>query len=343
MKMDKDTQSRKWQITINNPISKGFTHENIDSLLKGFKSLLYFCMSDEIGNECSTIHTHIYVCFSSGVRFSTLLKKFEGAHFEMARGTSSQNRDYVFKTGKWKNSDKSETTIEGTQEEYGELPVERPGRRSDLDDLYDMIRQGYDDYEIMEQMPDKMLCLDKIQKAREVLRSKQYEDVERDVEVIYSYGDTGTGKTSSVYKAHGYRDVCMITNYRGHAFDDYRGQDVLLFEEFRSSLYLDDMLKYLDRYPIMLPARYGNKVASYTKVYINSNIPLIAQYPNVQKFEPTSWAAFLRRISRVRIFRYDGVQEMTVKEYMRDFVRMTESEERTSLFKDDFKQGELDL
>lgn len=342
--MNLDTKSRKWQITINNPVDKGYTHDYIIEQLKGLKSILYFCMSDEIGLECKTCHTHVYACFHSAVRFSTLLKRFEGAHFEMARGTSEQNRDYVFKSGKWKNCEKGETSIEGTQEEYGELPVERPGHRSDLDDLYDMIRQGMDDYEILEQMPDKMLCLDKIQKAREVLRSKQYEDVERDIEVIYSYGDTGTGKTSSVYKAHGYREVCMITNYRGHAFDDYRGQDVLLFEEFRSSLYLDDMLKYLDRYPIMLPARYGNKVASYTKVYINSNIPLIAQYPNVQKFEPASWVAFLRRITKVRVFRHDGIQEMTVKEYMRDFVRMTESEERAAPFKDEnYEQGTLSL
>lgn len=342
--MEKDTQSRKWQITINNPLGKDLSHDNIKAKLHSMKSLLYYCMSDEIGKECHTIHTHIYVCFSSAVRFSTLLNKFDGAHFEMARGTSEQNRDYVYKSGKWKNNEKGETSIEGTQEEYGELPVERPGRRSDLDDLYDMIRQGLDDYEILEQMPDKMLCLDKIQKAREVLRARKYEDVERDIEVIYSYGDTGTGKTSSVFKAHGYKEVCMITNYRGHAFDDYRGQDVLLFEEFRSSLYLDDMLKYLDRYPIMLPARYGNKVASYTKVYINSNIPLTAQYPNVQKFEPASWQAFLRRINKVRIFRHDGIREMTVDEYIHDFVHMTESEERAVPFKSEkIVQESLDL
>ena len=56
----KDTQSRKWQITINNPVEKGFTHESIRVILFSMKSVVYWCMSDEIG-ENETYHTHIYL------------------------------------------------------------------------------------------------------------------------------------------------------------------------------------------------------------------------------------------------------------------------------------------
>ena len=56
----------------------------------------------------------------------------------------------------------------------------------------------------------------------------------------------------------------------------------MLFEEFRSSLPIQDMLKYLEGYPLMLPCRYNNKAACYTKVFLISNIPLASQYPNVQ-------------------------------------------------------------
>ena len=59
------------------------------------------------------------------VRFSTLQKLFDGvAHLEAARGTSQQNRSYVAKEGKWQDSDKSETKIEGSFEEWGEIPEE---------------------------------------------------------------------------------------------------------------------------------------------------------------------------------------------------------------------------
>ena len=35
------TQSRKWQITINNPVEKGFTHDRLKEILAGMKSVIY--------------------------------------------------------------------------------------------------------------------------------------------------------------------------------------------------------------------------------------------------------------------------------------------------------------
>ena len=97
---------------------------------------------------------------------------------------------------------------------------------------------------------------------------------------------------------YGYSNVYQVTNYE-HPFDTYKGQDVIIFEEFRSSLKIDDMLKYLDGYPLMLPCRYADKVACFTKVFIISNIPLKQQYPNIQVDNPETWAAFRRRIHSV--------------------------------------------
>lgn len=56
--MGKDTQSRKWQLTINNPVEKGYTHDFIKSILSGLTSVIYWCMADEVGEQ-GTYHTHI--------------------------------------------------------------------------------------------------------------------------------------------------------------------------------------------------------------------------------------------------------------------------------------------
>ena len=111
----------------------------------------------------------------------------------------------------------------------------------------------------------------------------------------YIWGAPGVGKTRTVMEKHGYRNVYRVANY-AHPFDGYKGQSVILFDEFRSSIPLTEMLSYLDGYPISLPCRYADKTACYTAVYIVSNIPLEKQYPNVQLLEPSSWQAFLRRI-----------------------------------------------
>lgn len=55
--MAKDSQSRKWQVTINNPQEKGYTHERLKETLAAMKSVIYWCMADEIG-ENGTYHTH---------------------------------------------------------------------------------------------------------------------------------------------------------------------------------------------------------------------------------------------------------------------------------------------
>lgn len=80
-----------YQLTINNPVDHGFSHEEIKSkLINDFTTLKYFCMTDEKGT-CD--HTHIYVVFTSRVRLSKVKKSFPCAHIEVAHGTAQQNVD----------------------------------------------------------------------------------------------------------------------------------------------------------------------------------------------------------------------------------------------------------
>ena len=98
---EKNTQSRKWQLTINNPIDKGLTHDNLKSIITNdnFKSLEYWAMCDEIGLEEKTPHTHIFVYCRNGIRFDRVKKLIPTAHIEFCKGTCQQNRDYIRKEG----------------------------------------------------------------------------------------------------------------------------------------------------------------------------------------------------------------------------------------------------
>lgn len=292
-----DKQSRKWLLTINNPKDLNLTHEGIKTTLSGMKSVVYWCMADEIGEQ-GTYHTHLYIACSSGLRASTLHKKFTGAHRDIARGTSQENKDYVTKSGKWSVTKKAETSVDGTFEEWGEMPIERQGSRTDIADLYSMIKDGLTDYEILEQSPDYLLQIDKIDKVRQTVRQETYKNQWRSLTVTYIWGDTGSGKTRGVMEKYGYENVYRVTDYL-HPWDSYHGQDVVVFEEFRSSQRIGDMLNYLDGYPLELPCRYNNKYACYTQVYIISNIPISQQYTQLQIDSLESYHAFLRRINSV--------------------------------------------
>ena len=309
----KDIQSRKWQITINNPMEHSLDHEKLKELLAQIKPVTYWCMADEQGLEANTYHTHIYILCSSAVRFSRLKKLFPTAHIEKALGSTEENRNYVFKIGKWKNDKKAETQVPDTMEEYGELPVEGQGKRTDLMILYEMIKDGLSNYEILERCSDYLTKIDTIERVRQTVREEQYKTVFRELEVTYIYGATATGKTRSVMERYGYENIYRVTDYQ-HPFDNYKGQDIIIFEEFRSSLRIGDMLNYLDGYPVELPCRYVNKIACYTKVYLISNISLTMQYECVQKEENETWKAFLRRIHKV--IHYTAPN--TYKEYLVD-------------------------
>lgn len=306
--MDDKSQSRKWQITINNPLDKGYTHDKIKDIVFSMKSVIYWCMADEIGVQ-GTHHTHIFLCSRGGIRFSTIKQKFDGGHFEFCNGTAQENMEYVSKTGKWEKDRKSETCCKGSFEEFGEMPVERRGKSPSYDDIYDMLKSGMSSMDILEQSPNLILQLDKLEVARQSFLREKYKSVRRELDVTYIYGPSRSGKTRSVMDKYGYDKVYRVTDYK-HPFDNYNGQDIIIFEEFRSSLRLEEMLNYLDNYPVELRCRYANKQALYTTVFVISNIALTDQYPGSDNRDLD---AFYHRFNRVRHFDKGGFQDYDIK------------------------------
>ncbi len=296
--MARSKSTRKYLLTINNPIDNGYSHERLRAILSEFSGVRYWCMCDEVGEQ-GTPHTHVYVVFKNCVMFETMLKRFYGVHIDPANGKHQENRDYVRKEGKWLDDAKHETNIPETFEEWGELPPDRSSRELQAEQIMQMIRDGMTNAEILEECPSAYNKIPHIEQTRQTLLAERYKDEWRQLEVTYLWGDTAAGKTRSVMEKYGYSAVYRVTDY-SHPFDGYKGQDVIIFEEFRSSLSIGDMLNYLDGYPLELPCRYANKVACYTKVYLISNIPLEQQYRNVQVDNPETWNAFRRRIKLVQ-------------------------------------------
>ena len=296
--MPRKPSSRKYLLTINNPIDHGFSHDRIQTILSEFPGMLYWCMCDEVGEQ-GTPHTHVYVVFKNSVMFDTMHKKFYGVHIDKANGSNKENRDYVRKEGKWSDDAKHETNKPETFEEWGELPPDRNKSETQAEQIVQMIRDGMTNAQILEQCPTAYSKMAHIEQTRQTLLEERYKDTWRDLTVTYLWGDPGAGKTRSIMEKYGYSNVYRVTSYDNHPFDGYKGQNVIVFEEFRSGIKIQDMLNYLDGYPLELPCRYANKVACYTKVYLISNIPLDKQYPNIQTDSPETWSAFCRRIHQI--------------------------------------------
>ena len=341
--MNDKTQSRKWLLTFNNPDKYEMDHGNIRAALSTIKDVTYWCMCDEVG-EKGTYHTHLFLYRKNTMRFSMVKNKFPTAHIDYCRGTCLENRDYIRKEGKHRETDKAETNLPATFEEYGECPVEEQGKRTDLAELYGMIKSGMTNFEILETNPNYMTQFDRIDYCRQIIREEEYKNKFRELIVEYWYGDPGTGKSSSIMKKYGgYENVYRVTNYK-YPFDGYHGQDVLVFEDFHDSLRLQDMLGYLDGYPLELPCRYHNKIACYTKVYITSNVAFEEQYRDIFRDSPKFFQAFRRRINRIKIFSKDGqISDYDMDDY--EHSRLLEGLEKENPFtsKEKYEQEKLDL
>ena len=326
--MARNRQSRKFLMTMNNPQDKGQSVESCLTKAESLSGLVYACAAMEIGAKEHTPHIHMFVVYKNPKAWDTMRRLIPHADWECCRGTSKQNRDYVFKLGKWIETEKGTTTVEGTQKEIGEMPEESICSKPELEFLYQLIQQGYTDIQIIDEYPEYMFDLSHIQRCRLIVIQEEYKNVWRDLEVTYIYGKTGAGKSRYVMETYGYSNVFRVTDYL-HPFDTYNGEDVILFEEFYSSLRIQDMLNYLDGYPLKLPARYSDKQACFTKVFISTNISLEKQYPNVQEDNKETWQAFLRRIKKVLVYTENDIQTYnSVEEYMNrsEYVSVSEEE-----------------
>lgn len=337
---EKDTQSRKWLLTINNPSEHDLTHDFIKLCLADDKRIEYWCMCDETGGKENTYHTHLYIYSHSPIRFSKIKKMFPIAHIDKAQGTSAQNRDYVGKLApehhrqpdgsySYQKDGKLHEGINhgDTFEEFGECPVEQPGKRTDLNVLYNLIKDGSSNFEILEHNPAYMNRLETIEKVRETLRYEEFKSKRRTkLYVEYWYGDPGTGKTSGVLNQYGDANVYMVTDYK-HPWDGYKGQDIVLFDDFDSRrIVTNDLLKWLDVYPLELPARFSNKIACYTKVYITSNKSPDELWDEDYRWNRKEYDALMRRIHKIIRFYKDGKSEVTYEKIQDGFMKVSEKE-----------------
>ena len=301
-------QHRKYMITIHHPQERGLDHQMIKDILASLNAT-YWCIADEVATT-GTPHTHVFIFRKGAIRVDTIRRKFPGCHFDACQGTCAEARAYIRKEGKWAETEKAETSVPGTFEEGGTMPSEREEGGIRDADLIDAIEAGLSTAEIIRRSPKYVFRAADIDLLRQTLIADRYRTQDRVITVHYLYGPTSSGKIGTIYASHPAAEICRVTNYgspsTGVRYDGYHEHPVLVYEGFLGQIPLADLLIYLDRHPLMLPARYSDRVACYTTVYIVSNVPLEEQYTVEQRINPGAWKDFISRIGHVVEYFPDG-------------------------------------
>lgn len=292
--MANDSVSYSWFCVFDNPHEHGYPFDggvNPDELRNNdelsFKSqvrkLLERLKNEWIGDEIPSTtrtgawsycisanglhHIHMVVEDTVAMRWSKIKSSYcQGMHFVPTKGNKKQADDYINKRGEF--AEKGEIVIDTLY--HGEIHSNQ-GHRSDLDHIQELIDNGMHPNEIIG-MSIKYARLKKCIRDYYIAKKSKDIPIVNNIEVHWLFGGTGTGKTNEYVKLceqYGENNVYWVTDYE-HPFDDYFGEDIIFFDEFRGNIRYSNFLNYIDKYKCKLPCRYSNSTKFYSKVYISS-------------------------------------------------------------------------
>lgn len=236
------------------------------------KDLQYIILGEEIAPSTGNPHLQGYIQFSKPKRIDTarklMQKIYPGCCITQAKGTDEENYVYCSKDGKF--------------QEYGERKtVVQQGGRTDLTSIATRIMdEGEKVDDIIQMHPGQNAqYLRYMDRCESIALRKVYRDFM--TKGFWLHGATGVGKTKIVYDTFEREDIYTHIDDKGW-WDSYRGQKVVLIDDFRGGIPYNLLLKLCDRYPFSVPQRCRAPMPFTSKyIIITSSLPIDEVYHNL--------------------------------------------------------------
>lgn len=233
----------------------------------------YICGQQEIG-QSGYHHWQIYVNLKKPQRLSWLKRELDPTgHFEPTK--SKLAKEYC---------SKKDTAVEGSWFEYGTIPIDRSDGK-DWDKIAEDARAGR-----LDQIPSDIYVRCYSQIKRIMADNLQPIAIERQCYVYW--GATGTGKSRRAWTEAGLD--AYPKDPRTKFWDGYQGHLNVVIDEFRGGIDIAHMLRWLDRYPVVVEVKGSATVLKATNIWITSNLDPRLWYPECDK---DTIQALLRRLT----------------------------------------------
>jgi hypothetical protein len=232
----------------------------------------------EKGKEDGYLHWQLFVILPRQQRLSYLKKLYgSGIHAEPTRSKAAE--DYVWK---------EDTRVEGTQFELGTRPLKR-NCATDWDEVLRAAKSSR-----FEDIPSDIYVRYYGNLKRISVENAQPVGILRTCTVYW--GSTGTGKSRTAWEEAGNdaypKDPCS------KFWDGYRGQNHVVIDEFRGIIGIAHLLRWLDRYPVLVEVKGSSTVFKAEKIWITSNLHPREWYKDVDEL---TVEALLRRLTVVEL------------------------------------------
>lgn len=222
-------------------------------------------------------HWQLVVCFKRKCRLGGVRATFGNFHAEPTRSDAAYA--YV-----WKEA----TAVEGTRFELGRKPTDR-GNARDWDAVRDAARSGRLDDISADIYVRNYNSLKRI--AQDHLAPVA---IER--EVVVFWGRTGTGKSRRAWEEAGLD--AYPKDPRTKFWDGYRNQEHVVIDEFRGDIDIAHVLRWFDRYPVIVEVKGSSTVFAAKRIWITSNVRPELWYPVLDE---ATRAALMRRLTVIEM------------------------------------------
>lgn len=254
-----------------------------------------------ISKEENYLHFHFLIENNNAIRFSTLKKLFPKVHFEERLGSLKQATDYIRKI-----NDYAEKEEVGEVIEYGNITFQE--KQYTFNDFKNAILNGMSENDLLLNYSVFMARYYQFYLKLKVAHSYDYYSKNnRDIDVFYSWGASGVGKTFAVISQYSIDDVYIVNADDKNAFDNYSNEKILLIDDYNCQFPFSFLLRLFDKYPLQLSSRYFNKWACFEKIYITSNLSFRAFLEKYRDkgASDSQLLALSRRVGFLRDFKTD--------------------------------------
>jgi len=219
------------------------------------------------------LHWQFIAAFPKNVRLSAVRNIFGPFHAELTKSAAADA--YV-----WKD----DTAVPNTRFELGERAIRRNNKR-DWESIWESAKSGE---------------LDTIDAATRICHYRTLKQIRVDHlapvaverEVLVFWGATGTGKSRRAWEEAGIG--AYPKDPRTKFWDGYSGHKNVVFDEFRGDIDIAHLLRWFDRYPVIVEVKGSSCVLSAEKIWITSNLSPDAWYPTLDE---ETRAALRRRLT----------------------------------------------
>lgn len=224
----------------------------------------YIIYQKELCPKTNKIHYQGYVEFSTPIRLKRCQKILgaDNCHLEKRKGTREEARLYCMK----------ENTQVDKPFEAGNWDLGGQGTRNDLKYIFQLIKEGVTNLEIIENHPELY------GRYRNTIKDYKFELLKketskfRELTVEVHYGDAGSGKTRHAVENN--ENLFKLDFDENNLWwDGYEGEKTLLIDDFYGNIKYSKILHILDGYKLRLPIKGGFTYANWNKVIITSNKP----------------------------------------------------------------------